>query len=212
MVFIENIFVCLVGTLVIAALIAKNNSRLIFLFIAIGMEICLTSAYINTFFARHYGADMVSAATEIAPVCEEILKLLPLLFYIYIFEPKPEEALNAIIAIAVGFATFENVSYLTQNYSVTLSHMLVRGFGVSAMHIVTGAIVGYGLFHIWSQSWLKLAGTLGLLCTAITFHAIFNMLVSEAGLVRYIGYLLPVFAIILGKLLDTQVNRITAPK
>lgn len=212
MIYIENIFVCLVGTLIIAALIAKNKSRLIFLFIAIGMQTCLISAYINTFFARLYGADMLSAAIEIAPVCEEILKLLPLLFYILIFEPKPEEALNAVIAIGVGFATFENIIFLTQNYSVTLRHLLIRGFGVSAMHIVSGAIVGYGLFYIWSQAWLKLAGTLGLLCAAITFHAIFNMLVSMAEPIRYIGYLLPVFAIILGKLLDTQVNRITAPK
>jgi len=212
MIYIENIFVCLVGTLIIAALIAKNKSHLIFLFIAIGMQTCLISAYINTFFARLYGADMLSAAIEIAPVCEEILKLLPLLFYILIFEPKPEEALNAIIAIAVGFATFENVSYLTQNYSVPLSHILIRGFGVSAMHIVAGAIVGYGLFYMWSQSWLKLAGTLGLLCTAITFHAIFNMLVSMTGPIRYIGYLLPILAIIFGTMLDKQVHRIIKPE
>ena len=210
MIFIENIFVCLVGTLIIAALIARGKSRPNFLFVAIGMGSCLLSAYINTFFAVHYGADMLTAAIEIAPVCEEILKLLPLLFYVLIFEPKTEDACNAMIAINVGFATFENVSYLTQNNTVTLTHLLVRGFGVSAMHMTAGVIVGYGLFYVWREPWLKFAGTLGLLCTAITFHAIFNMLVSMTGAIQIFGYALPVLSIIAFVLLEKKMHQVAA--
>lgn len=51
------------------------------------MGACLLSAYLNTFFARLYQADAVNAATQIAPVVEEILKLLPLLFFLAVFEP-----------------------------------------------------------------------------------------------------------------------------
>ena len=60
-------------------------------------------------------ADAVTAAVEITPVCEEVMKLLPLLFYYLILEPDPGELPGAAIAIAVGFATFENVCYLAEN-------------------------------------------------------------------------------------------------
>lgn len=208
MIFIENIFVCLVGTLIIGALIARGKSRPIFMFIAIGMGSCLLSAYINTFFAVYYGAGMLAAAIEIAPVCEEILKLLPLLFYVLVFEPKSQDACNAMIAINVGFATFENVSYLTQNNTATLTLLLFRGFGVSAMHMTAGLIVGYGLFYVWREPWLKFAGTLGLLCTAITFHAIFNILVSMTGAIQLFGYVLPVLAMITFVLLERKVYQV----
>lgn len=210
MIFIENIFVCLVGTLIIAALIARGKSRPNFMFVAVGMGSCLLSAYINTFFAVFYGADRLAASVEIAPVCEELLKLLPLLFYVLIFEPKSEDACNAMIAINVGFATFENVSYLTQNNTATLTLLLFRGFGVSAMHLTAGLIVGYGLFYVWRDPRLKFAGTLGLLSTAITFHAIFNMLVSMTGPIQVFGYMLPVLAIIAFVLLERKVYQVAA--
>ena len=57
-----------------------------------GMGACLLSAYINTFFAVLYRADTFAATTEIAPVVEEVMKLLPLLFYLLIFEPKRSES------------------------------------------------------------------------------------------------------------------------
>ncbi|MEG2394669.1 MAG: PrsW family intramembrane metalloprotease, partial [Ruthenibacterium sp.] len=64
-----------------------------------GYAACLLSAYINSFFARLYGVDMISAAVEIAPVVEEILKLLPLLFYLFVFEPDIKSAQMAIFTI-----------------------------------------------------------------------------------------------------------------
>ena len=37
------------------------------------------------------------------------MKLLPLLFYLLIFEPKAERIKNAAVITALSFATFENV-------------------------------------------------------------------------------------------------------
>ena len=45
------------------------------------MLVCMLSAYVNSFFMSAYGADEMIAAIEITPVCEELIKLLPLLFY-----------------------------------------------------------------------------------------------------------------------------------
>ena len=87
MTYIENVFVCMAAPLVVALLSLKRGQRAALVFCLAGMGACLLSAYLNTFFARLYQADAVNAATQIAPVVEEIMKLLPLLFFLAVFEP-----------------------------------------------------------------------------------------------------------------------------
>ena len=91
MTYIENIFICMASPLLIAALCMGKRQTKFFLFCLAGMGACLLSAYINTFLAALYGADTFGATAEIAPVVEEVMKLLPLLFYLLVFEPKAEQ-------------------------------------------------------------------------------------------------------------------------
>lgn len=195
MTYIENIFICIAAPLLVAALCMGKKYYRFFFFCFAGMAACLLSAYINTFFARLYNADLINATTQIAPVVEEILKLLPLLFYLLIFEPKAEKIGTAVLIVAAAFATFENICYLTQNGAAQLSFLLIRGFGTGAMHIVCGAVVGYGLIYVWPRGWLRIAGTCGLLCAAITFHAVYNLLIAYGAATQYIAYVLPVLTI-----------------
>ena len=161
----------------------------------------MLSAYLNSFFAGAYNADFINATTQIAPVVEEIMKLLPLLFYLLVFEPKADRINLAVLIVATSFATFENICYLIENGAAQLSFILIRGFGTGAMHIVCGAIVGYGLIFVWQRSWLKIAGTIGLLGAAITYHAIFNLFIAYGARVQYIAYALPIFTMIAGSLM-----------
>ncbi len=78
MTYIENVFICMVSPLLIAALCMGKKQLRFFLFCIAGMGACLFSAYINTFFAAIYQTDALAAAVEIAPVTEEVMKLLPL--------------------------------------------------------------------------------------------------------------------------------------
>ncbi len=198
MTYIENIFVCIAAPLLVATLCMGKKYYHVFFFCFAGMATCLLSAYINTFFAQLYNADLINATTQIAPVVEEIMKLLPLLFYLLIFEPKAEKINASVLILATGFATFENICYLTQNGATNLPFLLIRGFGTGAMHIVCGAIAGYGLVYVWQRGWLRIAGTAGLLCAAVTFHAIYNLLIAYGGTVQYIAYALPVLTITAG--------------
>ena len=192
MTYIDNVFICMCAPLLIAMLCAERRQRGYFLFIILGMWVCLLSAYLNTFFAQMYHADLTSATVEVAPVVEEIMKMLPLLFYLLVFEPSERDARNAVILIAAGFATFENVCYLVENGASQLTYLLIRGFGTGAMHIVCGAFVGYGLLFVWKNRWLKTGGTVGLLCLAITYHAIYNLLLSAGGWMQTAAYVIPV--------------------
>lgn len=198
MTYIENIFVCIAAPLLVAALYMGKQHLRFFLFALSGMGSCLLSAYINTFFTAVCGAASLQAAVEIAPVVEEIMKLLPLLFYLLVFEPEAKNLRPAVFIIAAGFATFENICYLVQNGAENFSFLLVRGFGTGAMHILCGAIIGYGLVYVWQRTWLKFAGTFGLLGVTIGFHGIYNLLIAYGGRVQYIAYLLPTGIVLLG--------------
>ena len=67
--------------------------------------------------------------------------------------------------------------------------------------MICGAIVGGGLAYVWQRTWLKIAGTCGLLGAAITFHAIYNLLIAYGSVAQYIAYLLPVLILVVGKLI-----------
>ena len=105
------------------------------------------------------------------------MKLLPLLFYLLVFEPEREHIKAAVLTIAAGFATFENVCYLIQHGAGELGFLLIRGFGTGAMHVVCGAIIG---------------------STAVVFHGVYNLLIAYGGWVQYAAYTLPVLAVVAG--------------
>lgn len=194
--YIENIFICLIAPLLIAVLCLRGSRRRMILFLLAGMTACLFSSYISAFIASALKADRLAASLEIAPMIEEIMKFFPLLFYLLVFEPRIDSASNSMMMTAVGFATFENVCYLTANGAEQFSHLLIRGFGTGAMHVVCGALVSIGMFYLWDHLWLRAAGTVGLLALAITYHGIYNILVSQSGFAAWIGYVIPVLTAI----------------
>lgn len=207
MTYIENIFVCIAAPLLVAALCMGRRYLRFFLFAFAGMGACLIASYLNIFFAALYGATAFNATAEIAPVVEEVTKLLPLLFYLLVFEPAAEKILPAVITLAASFATFENICYLIEHGAERVGFLLIRGFGTGAMHIVCGAIVDFGLVYVWQRGWLRLAGTCGLLGTAVIFHGTYNLLIAYGSWVQYIAYALPLAALALGMIASRALSR-----
>ena len=204
MIYIENIFVCLAIPLTLCMLFIGGRTRRCMLFMTIGMSVCLLSAYVNSFFMGHYDVSATVAVVEITPVCEEVMKLLPLLFYILIFEPKVRDLPEVAIALSVGFATFENVCYLMENGAENFMFLLIRGLSAGALHILCGILIGFGLYYVFRRRWLAFTGTVGLLGACIVFHATYNLLIAGEGGWRIAGYLFPSVLIALlfaGKLL-----------
>ena len=200
MTYIENVFLCMLAPLLVAGICIGRRQLKTFVLCFAGMGACLFSAYLNTFLAIWYQANSFTATVEIAPVVEEVVKLL---FYLLVFEPKPARIRIAALIVAVSFATFENICYLSQNGAEAFSFILFRGFGTGAMHVVCGAMMGAGLSYAWQKPWLKAAGICGLLGAATTFHAIYNLLVAYGGAVQYVAYAMPVFTMIAGRVILT---------
>ena len=79
----------------------------------------------------------------LAPIIEEILKALYLVFLIK--RKKIGFMVDAAIygfAVGAGFAFIENIYYLTAASEVSLTIWIIRGFGTAVMHGGTTAIVG----------------------------------------------------------------------
>ena len=168
MTYIENTYICLAAPLLLAIFCLKGNARRALIFLLAGMTTCLGSAYVTTYLTALIGTDASSATYEIAPAVEETVKALPLLFYLLVFEPEKRSAANGSLLVAVGFATFENVCFLTSYGTSDLLRLLIRGFGTGAMHVLCGMIVAVGLIFIWDRVWLRAVGAFALLCVSIT--------------------------------------------
>lgn len=198
MTYIENVLVCIAAPLFITMLCVGRKYRASFVFCFAGMLVCLLSAYLNTFFTIIYQADTMNAATQIAPVVEEIMKLLPLLFFLIVFEPDLQRFRLAAMLVAASFATFENICYLAENGAGQMLFLLIRGFGTGAMHVVCGSAYSEGLRFVWHDRLLRSVCIPGILCVTIIYHAIYNLLVSAGGSVQVIGYCIPLFTLAVG--------------
>ena len=191
MTYIENVYICLAAPLLVAIIATKNRDRRMVVFLHSGMTACILSSYISTFLALVNGLDKLMASLTISPIVEEFMKLIPVLFFILVFEPAPEQVPGCVVITAVGFATFENVCYMAQNGTTQLLRLLIRGFGTGAMHVVCASLVALGMLLLLDKLWLRVAGTFGLMAVAITYHGIYNMLVSQEGISAYTGYAAP---------------------
>ena len=161
------------------------------------MTVCLLSAYISTFAVGTAGVDAVTASYEISPAVEEVMKFLPIMFYLLIFSPEKKHAIRSTLLVSVGFATFENVCFLTSYGTQELLRLVIRGFGTGAMHVVCGMAVSIGLFLLWDLAWLRAVGAFALMCFVITFHAIFNIFVNQSGAVFWIGSAIPLTVVLI---------------
>ena len=193
--YIENIYICLAAPLLLAVFLLRNEGRRSLSFVLTGMTACLLSAYVSTFLASVTGTDRTAASYELSPVVEEVMKCLPILFYLLVFEPDKKAVIGGVLMEAVVFATFEYVCFLTSYGTSELLQLVIRGFGTGAMHVVCGMITAIGLFFLWDRGWLRVTGAFALLCFVITFHAIFNIFVNQTGAVFWIGSVIPLTVI-----------------
>lgn len=196
MTYVESIFVLLACPLLASLPFLEGRPRSMISLTLAGMLSCLLSAYVNAFYIRAIGVDAQVGAVEVAPLVEESIKLLPLLFYLLVFEPEMREARTAVVFVAVGFATMESGFYLADSGLTHPMTLALRGLSASVMHLSCGVVVGYGLTRVWSRTWLKVAGTFGLLVLAMTYHGVYNLLVAAGGAAQVVAIILPMLTLV----------------
>ena len=194
--YIENIFVLIAAPLAVCLLCLRGRARLAVGGLLIGMVVCLFSAYVTSFVAQMVGLEALRAAVEIAPTVEETMKLVPLLLFLIVMKPDKEAVDLAFVTVAVGFATMESAFYLADAGIADPAMLLLRGLSTAMMHLVCGVVLGFGLMSAWERPWLRIAGTFGLLCLAMVYHGLFNLLVAAGEPVSIAAIMMPLATLI----------------
>ena len=191
MIYAENVLLCIAIPLAIALMFLKGGTRRIFISLLVGMVTCLTAAYIGGFIQVASGMEMQKVSVYLSPIVEEIMKLLPVMFYLLLYEPKDREILHTAVGIGAGFATFENCCYVLSASASSLPYVLIRGFAAGVMHIISMVALAMGFQLLKRYKIFKVSGIMGATSLAMTFHALYNLLVSKPGFPSYVGYAMP---------------------
>ena len=181
MIYSENVLLCLSIPLLITVLFLRDMPRKVLEAFVLGMIICLMSGYISGFARIVSGMSAEDTAVYVSPIIEETVKLLPILFTMYI----------TAVAIGAGFATFENICYLLSSGNMSLTFVLIRGLAVGTMHVASTVILSSVIIVERRFNAVSLPSLTGALAMSSTLHALYNLLVSEPGISSGIGYVMP---------------------
>ena len=183
-------FIAITVSLALMLPLMKKELRRLVIFMITGIFACLFVSEINNLLLRAFNNDIFFVTTTITPVTEEIVKMLPILFFAIVVSDEKSTLIPISFAVGVGFALLENVVILTQNVeSVTIFWALVRGFGSGLVHGICTVMVGWGISYIKKRRKFFYCGTFALLSSAIIYPAIYNLLVQSQY--QYVGILLP---------------------
>ncbi|MCR5332241.1 MAG: PrsW family intramembrane metalloprotease [Lachnospiraceae bacterium] len=192
MIYSENILICIAIPLLISLIFTDKNTRRFIAGFLTGMIVCLLSAYISGFVHYITGISQNDTAVYYSPLIEETMKLLPVLFYMFVFFPDDNRVFIVSLSIGLGFATFENCCYILTSGASEVTYILIRGMAAGVMHLVCALVLVLGLSMARRFKVLSLPSVVGAASLAMIFHGLYNLLVSEPGFSSYLGYFLPV--------------------
>ena len=184
------LFISIFFPLFLMMLLVEEKARLPIIFVMVGIFISVFASEVNGVLLSMLNITRYDATITLAPVTEELLKAFPILFYAVVVSDKKEKLFTASMATGIGFAILENAFYLIVNYETfSVLSALIRGFCTGLMHGMCTLLVGFGISFIRKRHKLFAVGMFALLSVAITYHAIFNMLIQSKYPV--VGALLP---------------------
>ena len=155
-----------------------------------GVIICFPAAELNNLLIPSYEYSYRAGFTE------ETLKFLVLYFYI---RPKsafnePMDAIVYGVIVSLGFATFENISYVySGNFEVdSFSLAIIRAVSAIPMHATCGIIMGYffGLYAFTHSKQFLIKSII----FPIGIHATYNFLTGYDFLFLYFLVAVMVYA------------------
>ena len=196
MIYAENILLCIVVPFVVSLLFIRGEEarRYVGAFL-LGMGASLVSAYISSFVGSLARWQENETSIFIAPMVEETVKLLILLFFVFLIFPKDNTLVMLAVAIGAGFATFENCCYILTFGADSIAYILVRGLAVGVMHTVSILSLTIWLIFTRQKKAFSFPTVVGGLSLAMIYHSLYNLLVSEPGISRTLGYLLPILSV-----------------
>ena len=193
--------ICVAVPILLMLFVLEKKSKITASYMLIGILVCLFISEVNGFLLSYFSYDEYYVTTTIT---EEIAKALPVLYFAFLFSDKRETLISLSIATGIGFAILENLMIFVANVEyVSLFWAAIRGFASGLMHGLCTAAVGIGLSFVHKKKKLFVCGTLALLIVAITYHAIYNILIQSKyqiiGAILPMATYIPVLIVMYGK-------------
>lgn len=209
MISVEHIFIAIASPLFVFCFLSNKNDRRYLISLLIGFSVAFLSGYVNTYFTILFNATKSEAVLNITPIIEELMKMFPVLFFAESFAKDKSQILSLSIGVGLGFAIFENCSYLVTFGAESLILAIVRGFATGVLHPLCALIVSLGIVAIFQRRKFAVLNFLGLLCIAIMLHGTLNLLLNTSEkFFNYLGCLIPlaltIFFIILNNILKKK--------
>ena len=187
------VFMCFALPFLLGIPIARKQTRLVLLYTFIGMCCCLFISEVNGLINSLIGQDMFYLTTNITPLTEELIKMLPILIYAIFISSERQTLLTLAFMTGLGFALLENGTILVETVvvqgSVGILGALIRTLGAGLLHSLCTTAVGVGISFIRDQKKMFLCGSFALLSMAIVYHSVYNTLIQSDY--KYLGAALP---------------------
>ncbi len=187
------VFICFALPFLLGIPIVRKNTRLIMLYVFIGMCCCLFISEINGLIDTLIGQDMFYVTTNITPLTEELIKTLPVLVFAIFISSERQTLLTIAFMTGLGFALLENATILVETAmfqgSVDILWVLIRTLGAGLLHSLCTTAVGVGISFIRDQRKMFLCGSFALLSMAIVYHSVYNALIQSDY--KYLGVAMP---------------------
>ena len=189
------IFISVAVPLIMLLFVLEKHLRAIIGFVIIGIACAVVSCEINSLLKELFRINEFDFRIFVSPITEEIIKFLPILLFAFPKFSKKQHLVEFSMALGIGFAIFENIYLLVWSLEyVNIVWSLIRGFSTGLMHGMTTTAVSF-IMRFINKRKLFFTGMLGLLCIAITYHGIYNLLVESKY--NYLGLIIPISTYIL---------------
>ncbi len=218
MIYAENILICIALPLCVCVFFTKGSSKMFIMFFVCGMVTCLFSGYIVGYIQAVSGWEKEDIPIFLSPMIEEIIKMIPVLFVLFAFSdrsdiraglstteqsiPQNDETeshnisdhsmILIALGVSAGFATFENACYILDQGASSFFYILIRGLAVGVMHIVSVLAMTMLILALRRLKIISVPVIAGALTMSMTFHGLYNLLVSDPSILMYVGFSLPI--------------------
>lgn len=192
------VFICFTLPFLLGIPVVHKDSRVILLFIIIGMSCCLFISELDGLINELLGLPLFYFTTNITPMTEELIKMIPVVLYAAYISRERDDLLTIAFVTGLGFALMENSTILVKTILVE-GHVnyiwaLIRTLGAGLLHSLCTTMVGMGISLIKIHRKLVICGTFALYSMAVVYHSIYNTLIQSDY--RYAGAIMPMLTYI----------------
>lgn len=188
---------CLMIPVLLLLLYLEKRARRIMLSFSAGAFACLCAYYVNSFLASYVSADVTLLTVLVGPVCEELLKFIPVLIIALAVKKGKRGSTANAYAVGLGFCVVENIFYLLTEDDATCAWIVSRCISSGLMHGMSASILGIGIYYALHSKKHHALGIFLAFIAAVAYHSLFNFLVSGGLVMRIIGLIIPALTYVL---------------